>query len=61
MAKMKLKYPKTIYIGIEHERDTSFFTAFADPTEVADLADEREIAVYELVKKAKVRTKVEVV
>jgi hypothetical protein len=61
MAKSKLKYPKLIYVGIEHERDTTYFTAFADPTEAADLADEKEVAIYELVKTAKVRTKVEVV
>ena len=61
MAKSKLKYPKLIYVGIEYERDESFFAAFADPIEAADLAGEKEIAVYELVKTAKVRIKVEVV
>ena len=61
MAKSKTKYPKLIYVGIEHERDTTYFVAYADPTEAADLADEKEVAIYNLVKTAKVRTKTEVV
>ncbi len=61
MAKSKLKYPKTIYIGVDYERDTTYFTAYADPTEAADVTDDKEVAIYQLVRTAKVKTKVEVV
>ncbi len=62
MAKRKLKYPKTIYIGIDYERDTTYFTAYADPTEAADATtDDKEVAIYQFVRTAKVKTKVEVV
>ena len=61
MAKKNLKYPKLIYVGIEHDRDTTYLLAYADPTEAADLTNEKEVAIYQLVKTAKVRTKTEVV
>ena len=61
MAKKKLTYPKMIYIGIEDDRDTDYFAAYADPVDAADLADDKEVAIYQLVRTAKVKTKVEVV
>jgi len=59
--KSKLEYPKLLYIGIDYERDTSYFTAYADPTEAADPTDDKEVAIYQLVRTALVRTKTEVV
>ena len=61
MAKSKLKYPKMIYIGIEDERDTTYFVAYADHVEAADLTDDKEVAIYQFVRTAKVKTKVEVI
>ena len=61
MAKRKLNYPKEIYIGIDYDRDTSYFTAYADSVEAADVTDDKEVAIYKFVRTAKVKTKVEVV
>ena len=61
MAKSKMKYPKLVYVGVEYDRDTSYFVVYADPIEAADLTDDKEVAIYQLVKTAKVRTKTEVV
>ena len=60
MAKKISKYPDLIYIEIDYDKDTPYFVAHSTPNQAASLDDIKEVAVYRLVKTAKVRTKIEV-
>ena len=63
MAKSKLKYPKEIYIKLEREREDEvpFIVAYSEPADAADISEDTEVAIYQLVRTAVVKTKVEVV
>lgn len=61
MAKSNKAFPKKIYVGVEYDKDNDFLAADRDPAGLALDVGEREIAIYEFVRLAKVRTKIEVV
>ena len=57
----KRDFPKQIYVGIEIDDDKKFLVADKDYEGLAVQGDQREIAVYELVRVATVVNKSEVV
>ena len=57
----KRDFPKQIYIGTEHADNEKFFVADSDYEALASQNDVREIAIYSLVRVAKVVNKSEVV
>lgn len=64
MAKSKTSkttYPATIYVEVEHDDAEIFMSAYLNPEQVADLSEEKEVAIYKFVRMAKIRTKTEVI
>jgi len=62
MAKTKKTFPKNIYVGVEYDKNSDYLVADRVPDSLAmDDAGEREIAIYQFVRLAKVKTKIEVV
>lgn len=57
----KRDFPKQLYIGIDHADDEKFFVANSDYEGLASQDNVREIAIYSLVRVAKVVNKSEVV
>lgn len=46
---MAKKFPKTLYVKIEEDGDTSYFVADADASPLAEQGEKIRIATYELV------------
>jgi len=61
MAKTKQTFPKKIYVGVEYDKDNDYLVADRSPEGFALDVGDREIAIYEFVRKAKIRTKIDVV
>ncbi len=59
MAKKKQKFPNELYVGVEDDLSGKYFVAFDTYDALADVYKVKEVAVYQLVKVTKVRTKVE--
>lgn len=59
MAKKKEKFPKELYVGIEDDMSGKYFVAFDTFDALAEVYKVKEVAVYQLVRVTKVRTKVE--
>lgn len=62
MAKVKEKFPKHLFVGIENEgTDDQYFLADKSPQGMQVQNDERTVAMYRLEGMVKIRNKTEVV
>ena len=61
MVKRKLQFPKKIFVNVEYDKEDAILIASKDAeTAVSDLG-ELDVAIYEFVRMAKIKTKVEVI
>ena len=61
MAKKKTKYPKQIYVEVVVDDDDLILSTYKSPIDAAINSADVEIGIYEFVRIAKVKTKIEVV